>query len=87
MINTLDLDGYTWKEICRIKNRIERLPCCESVEDKPSCHKGYHIIIHCKKKDCDLCRFVFDDAKRYEHDISRPVRTRNVLFQEYEYYG
>jgi len=85
--NTIDLDGYTFKNAQKIVAKINALECCRKVTFKPSLHKGYHVLIFCKKSDCDLCRFVFDDTKRYEHDIERPKRTQNVLFEEYCYHG
>lgn len=86
-INTLDLDGYTLKSAYKLIAKIKALKCCKAVLFKPSCHKGYHVVIICKDKNCDLCRFVFDDQERYAHDIERPKRTQNVLFTEYRYHG
>lgn len=83
--NTIDID-LDMRNPCHGKeylNRIvELISTCQSclgVQVKDSCSKGYHIFVWCKE-DCELCRLVFDDSKRYALDCKRPEWRKNVMF-------
>jgi len=78
---TVDLDNCNYEQMERIRQKIMSMKCCEGVFKKPSARKGYHLLVWCKVK-CDLCRMVFDDQKRFEQDLKRPEKWRNVLFDE-----
>lgn len=86
MINTLDLDEIEQKEFQRIIEKIKKNKCCLNLTWKYSNSKGYHVYIYCSKI-CDLCRFVFDDEKRYAVDSVMPLKFRDFLFDEKIYFG
>lgn len=79
---TIDLDQvdkYTlYNIINKIKYKGKKENCNTRIYVKDT-FKGYHIIIECKK-ECDLCRLVFDDDRRYYYDQYRPKHLRNVLW-------
>lgn len=84
--NTIDLDIHPnyiteGKEI--LSRVIRFISNCESSliikNPKDSDSKGYHIEFYCKK-DCDICRLLFDDSKRYMEDFNRLEERKNVLF-------
>lgn len=81
MINTLDLDEIDKEELNRILTKIKLNSCCDNVTFKCSTSKGFHVFIFCKKQ-CDLCRFVFDDDKRFAIDSVMPLKFRDFLFTE-----
>jgi hypothetical protein len=81
----LDLDKINKEELKTIIEKIKKNPCCLSVNFKDSSTKGYHVSIICNKK-CDICRFVFDDQKRYEIDLGRDEKFKNTTFTEKEYF-
>ncbi len=85
MINTIDLDNISKEMFERIIKKIEKKSCCLELKWKFSDSKGYHIYIICDKI-CDLCRFVFDDERRYNIDIKKDIRFQNLLFSEKEYF-
>jgi hypothetical protein len=83
--NTIDLDINP-----RIPNNdnhllekiVEKISLCEYsyfIQVLDSNSKGYHILFYCSK-NCDLCRFVFDDDKRYSLDVERPEWRQNIMF-------
>lgn len=93
--NTIDLDkdqhypvlqSCTKEYLLFVVNKIlhfsRKNNCLEKIEIKDSNRKGYHIKLYCKR-DCDLCRFVFDDFERYRRDINRKPIFQNVLFTSY----
>lgn len=84
-INTLDLDNYTKEQLANLEKKIKQCPNCLNIMHKDSNSKGYHVTIICNK-DCDNCRFVFDDQKRYEIDFGRDTKFQNTLFDEKEYF-
>ena len=83
--NTIDLDinSRMPNNDKYLKDRIIQLiSLCEScvqIQCFDSNSKGYHIIFYCSI-NCDLCRFVFDDSKRYSLDLRRLDIRQNVLF-------
>lgn len=83
--NTIDLDIFpnhinNGKELLdRIIRLITHCESCLGVQIKDSDSKGYHIFIWCKV-NCELCRLVFDDSRRYMMDCDRPEGRRNVMF-------
>lgn len=81
----LDLDKITKENLQKIIDKIKLNPCCLGVQVKDSSLKGYHVLLICKKK-CDICRFVFDDMKRYEIDFNREEKFKNTLFTEKEFF-
>lgn len=85
MINTLDLDNITKEQFFYISLKIIKKDCCKDFKWKYSSSKGFHVIFNCIKK-CDICRFVFDDMKRYEIDFNRDLKFQNTLFTEKEYF-
>jgi hypothetical protein len=80
--NTLDLDLFSRSQMKRIVWKIFRyckdLRCADI--SLSSSLNGYHVELFCNKV-CDLCRFVFDDPRRYQYDLYRPRHKRNVLFR------
>ena len=84
-INTLDLDKIDKQQLKTIEQKIKSNSCCLSINHKDSSTKGYHVMFICSKK-CDICRFVFDDAMRYEIDFGREEKFKNVLFDNKEYF-
>ena len=81
MINTLDLDQISKEELELIINKIKKNTCCIDVGWRCSDSKGYHVKISCIK-ECDLCRLVFDDDKRFAIDSVMPIQFRDFLFNE-----
>ena len=81
--NTIDLDGIDKNELGHIVEKIYRKKCCKTIEVRDT-FKGYHLIIYCRK-DCDLCRLLYDDQNRYTMDLRRPKHLRNILWTE-KYY-
>lgn len=78
-MNTIDLDfkdreflHVTMQKIIHCRNYIKG-----EIKDTA---KGYHYRLWCKI-DCDLCRVVFDDQRRFEKDIKRLKSSQNVLHQ------
>lgn len=86
MLNTLDLDRIDKEEFDRILKKINNNSCCKKTEWRYSNSKGYHVIIECLK-ECDVCRLVFDDDKRFAVDSVMPLRLRDFLFSEKIYLG
>ena len=82
--NTIDLDHCDKPQLADIVKKISAHECCLSLSWKDSFSKGYHISITCIHK-CDMCRLVFDDAKRFEMDNNRDEKFRNTLFTDKEY--
>jgi hypothetical protein len=81
--NTIDLDKVDKQQLADIVSKITAKPCCLSLQYKDSSSKGYHISIVCSKQ-CDVCRMVFDDQKRFEMDSNRDIKFQNTLFTEKE---
>jgi len=83
--NTIDIDldaknPFHGKEyLNRIIRLITNCESCLGVQIKDSDSKGYHIFLFCKT-DCDLCRLIFDDSKRYMMDYDRIEERKNVMF-------
>lgn len=83
--NTLDLDFNDKDRIADIYAKVGVCPDRSILVASPSASlNGWHFRIVCKK-DCDLCRLVFDDAERYSRDLRRPLRTRDVLWNKKVY--
>lgn len=82
---SIDLDETNKEQLNTIVTKIRNNVCCLKVDYKSSNSKGYHIFIMCAKH-CDLCRFVFDDQRRFEKDTNREEKFRNVTFTEKEYF-
>lgn len=86
---TIDLDwdyrrtgrAVSWEDALRILFKIVRCRHCRRAVLKASPLKGYHIILYCDI-DCDLCRLLYDDERRYEMESRQPWRRRNVLFDK-----
>lgn len=86
-LNTIDIDlnpinPYHGKDyVNRIVMLICRCTSCLGVQIKDSDSKGYHLFVYCKENsNCDLCRLVFDDSKRYMNDFDRIEERKNVMF-------
>lgn len=97
--NTLDLDKDYHRFILTscskdflnyVVNKItyygKKWGCLAKIEWEDSCRKGYHVKLWCLK-NCDLCRFVFDDFERYRRDINRRLLYQNVLFSSFRFEG
>jgi len=86
-LNTIDFDNNDKELISRIIHKIvtygSKNHCLFSFETKISQHKGVTIILKCSK-ECDLCRFIFDDVLRYEMDSKRPQYKQNVVWERKE---
>ena len=85
--NTLDLDFNNTERISRIVCKV--LNCSvggnlSKFEFSPSMN-GIHLEFWCRR-NCDLCRFVFDDPFRYAADLTRPVYTRDVLWERKSFF-
>lgn len=81
----IDLDKCDKQQLNQIIEKIKTNDCLLDIKVKDSSSKGYHILMICNKK-CDICRFVFDDAKRYEIDLGREERFKNVIFDNKEWF-
>ncbi len=49
-----------------------------------SSRQGFHFLWTCNKKRCTHCSAIeelFDDPKRYRHDLQRPRAHRRILWQ------
>lgn len=83
--NTIDLDIHpnfinNGKEILKkITDFITSCELCIRIQIKDSNSKGYHILFFCKK-ECDICRLLFDDSKRFMMDYDRFKERQNVMF-------
>ena len=73
------------EEVEYILNKLQNCPFCVNFKVKvsPSLN-GYHVTMYCRKQ-CDLCRFVFDDPVRFARDCEREIETRNVLWDRKVY--
>lgn len=84
-LNTIDIDfnainPYHGKEyLDRIVKLITNCENCKGIQIKDSDSKGFHLFVYCNK-ECDLCRLVFDDSKRYMMDYDRFEERKNVMF-------
>lgn len=80
---TLDIDKNNRDFISRVITKILVCKNNISMEVSNSSFKGVHIILFCKK-ECDICRIVYDDFRRLAYDLNRPEYARNILFQKKE---
>jgi hypothetical protein len=78
--NTIDLDFCSHEQFEKIYFKIQDCPFHGAVNFKDT-NKGYHIMMICTR-DCDDCRFVFDDPNRYYIDFREPEAETNVLFNK-----
>jgi len=82
--NTVDVDGKVFVDaegkLRRVLGFVGRCPFSQTLRYRvsPSLN-GYHVEFWCTL-NCSLCRFVFDDVKRYVFDLRRPPWTRDVLW-------
>ena len=63
----------------KIINKIVQCKYCVVASKKLSNYKGFHIEMYCTI-NCDLCRFQFDDIRRYEEDLNRLEVFRDLIF-------
>jgi len=82
--STLDIDKNDKVFINYIEKKIKRCIFLEEFKKRDSSSKGVHIIIKCSIK-CDICRFVYDDFRRFAYDQQRKPEEQNILFNEKEY--
>lgn len=82
--STLDIDKNDKDFINDIEIKIKRCIFLEEFEKRDSSSKGVHIIIKCSIK-CDICRFVYDDFRRFAYDQQRKPEEQNILFNEKVY--
>lgn len=82
--NTLDLDFNDKEKVGDIAAKV--LLCVHALKMSLSASmNGVHLEFWCPR-NCDLCRFVFDDPFRYAADLSRPAYTRDVLWQSKSFF-
>lgn len=77
--STLDIDTNDKEKIEHHINKILLCPNIFHIHKKLSASKGYHFILKCWV-NCDMCRICFDDFRRYDYDMNRPIWARNILF-------
>lgn len=86
--NTIDIDSTSKEFFIMVLFKIIRKGleerCLIKYFFKDSKRKGFHIQLYCNK-NCDICRFVFDDDIRYAFDQYRENFSQNVLTQESEF--
>lgn len=82
--NTIDLDKIDKEQLQTIINKIKQNKCLKDIQVKDSSSKGYHLLLTCNR-ECDVCRMVFDDQKRYEMDNNRDLKYQNTLFTSKEW--
>lgn len=80
---TLDIDTNNKDFIEHTIKKILNCKYCDELFCNDSSFKGIHIIVYCTKI-CEICRFVYDDFRRFAYDSNRPYYARNILFQEKE---
>jgi len=92
--STIDIDLSPWlllrfsslgDLLSIVIGKIERCPdLLHYVWSYSPSTNGYHIQLYCRK-ECSMCRLVFDDQRRAEADFTnRQPHQRNVLFDEKE---
>lgn len=79
--STLDIDTNDRENIQHIIYKIFYCNNLIHTELKPSDSKGFHVILWCSK-ECDICRLVYDDFRRFAYDQKRPKYARNILFEK-----
>lgn len=86
--NTIDLDIHPnfitegKRLLDKVFNFIIGCEYCLGIQPPiDSDSKGYHLIFFCKK-DCDVCRLLFDDSKRFMMDFDRIEERKNVMFDD-----
>ena len=79
--NTLDIDSSDKELFERIFLKVTVCPYALKYRWVDT-QKGYHVRLWCAK-ECDLCRLVFDDSKRFAIDWKRPRAKQNVLFEPF----
>lgn len=86
--NTIDLDIFPnfITEGKKLLNKVFDfiLNCDSCLKIYPpidSDSKGYHLFFICSK-NCELCRLLFDDSKRFMMDYDRPETRKNVMFDD-----
>jgi hypothetical protein len=62
-----------------ILQKVVKCKNCKIVSLKMSNFKGYHIEMYCAK-NCDDCRLIFDDYRRYAEDRKRLTEFTNLIF-------
>lgn len=79
--STLDLDKLTEEQFLNIRRKICSCPGYRCLTHYVT-QKGYHVRLQCVA-ECDICRMVFDDQKRFAADLGRPKCKQNVLFKPF----
>lgn len=79
--STLDIDTNDKETVSRMIKKIKKCEKLIQLTYRPSSKKGFHFILWCKTK-CDICRIVYDDFRRYDYDMNRPIWARNILFNK-----
>jgi hypothetical protein len=80
---TLDIDHNSLMTPERLFAKLMKCKDLYSVESWfSSSMNGYHVVLWCQCQ-CDKCRIVFDDPKRFGADTNnRMPQEQNVLFQK-----
>lgn len=81
--STLDIDTNNKEVINRIIQKIKKCENLNYLISKLSFSKGVHVLLYCKIK-CDICRFCYDDFRRFAFDQYRPKECQNILFDDKE---
>lgn len=78
--NTIDIDYplNTFHFLIRVFNKINGCKHLSSIFVSESLN-GFHIRLYCKI-ECEICRLIYDDQKRYAYDQFRPLDSQNVLW-------
>lgn len=79
--STLDIDTNNKETISQMIKKIRFCSKLIQVNYRPSDKKGFHFVLWCKV-ECDICRIVYDDFRRYNYDMNRPFWARNILFDK-----
>lgn len=82
--STLDIDTNDKLTLSRILNKITQCEYLVNLEMRFSANKGIHIILKCQI-ECEICRFCYDDFRRFAYDQTRKKQYQNILFTEKEY--
>lgn len=84
--NTLDIDTNNKEDLMRILNKICDCEFLQKLTFDFSLQKGVHLKMFCDKEKCEICRLVFDDQRRMGFDCYRPIFSRNVMFDEKDFF-
>lgn len=82
--STLDIDTNDKLTVSRILNKIAQCEQLNNLTMNFSSMKGVHVTLDCRI-ECDICRFCYDDWRRFAYDVVRPKEARDILFEGKEW--